>query len=98
MPSLQSLLVELVGVFGLFMLTVTLWLSIIGVPVLFFLVVRFLWSRTVHVGRSAELEKLIWQLHRIASALEAQQAAAPTIEAQTAPPVERHVALSMFGR
>lgn len=98
MPSLQTLLVELLGVFGMFMLTLTLWLSIIGVPVLFFLVVRFLWQRRVYVGPSAELEKLIWQLHRIASALETPVAppvaGLPETDARTNGPVH----LSMFGR
>jgi hypothetical protein len=32
--------------------------------------IRFLWDRNLNLGRSKELEKLIWQLHRIASALE----------------------------
>jgi hypothetical protein len=36
------------------------------------LAIRFLWDRTLNLGRSKELEKLIWQLHRIASALEQQ--------------------------
>src|SRR5271170_4877936 len=34
--------------------------------------IRFLWERTLNLGRSKELEKLIWQLHRIASAMESQ--------------------------
>jgi hypothetical protein len=34
--------------------------------------IRFLWERTLNLGRSKELEKLIWQLHRIASAMEHQ--------------------------
>jgi len=34
--------------------------------------IRFLWDRNLNLGRSKELEKLIWQLHRIASALEHQ--------------------------
>ena len=44
----------------------------IGLPVLLVLSVRFLWERNVNLGRSKELEKLIWQLHRIASAMEHQ--------------------------
>jgi len=44
----------------------------IGLPVLLVLSIRFLWDRNVNLGRSKELEKLIWQLHRIASAMEHQ--------------------------
>lgn len=44
----------------------------IGLPILIVLSVRFLWDRNLNLGRSKELEKLIWQLHRIASALEHQ--------------------------
>jgi hypothetical protein len=36
------------------------------------LAIRFLWDRSLNLGRSKELEKLIWQLHRIASAMEHQ--------------------------
>jgi len=38
----------------------------IGLPVLVVLSIRFLWDRNLNLGRSKELEKLIWQLHRIA--------------------------------
>jgi hypothetical protein len=44
----------------------------IGLPILVVLSIRFLWDRDVNLGRSKELEKLIWQLHRIASAMEHQ--------------------------
>ena len=44
----------------------------IGLPILVVLSIRFLWDRNLNLGRSKELEKLIWQLHRIASALEHQ--------------------------
>src|SRR5215469_5613509 len=44
----------------------------VGLPILIVLSVRFLWDRNLHLGRSKELEKLIWQLHRIATALEHQ--------------------------
>ena len=44
----------------------------IGLPILVVLSIRFLWDRNLTLGRSKELEKLIWQLHRIASALEHQ--------------------------
>ena len=44
----------------------------IGLPILIALSIRFLWDRSLQLGRSKELEKLIWQLHRIATALEHQ--------------------------
>jgi hypothetical protein len=44
----------------------------IGLPIVFVLLIRFLWDRQMNLGRSKELEKLIWQLHRIASAMEHQ--------------------------
>jgi hypothetical protein len=44
----------------------------IGLPVLFVLAIRFLWDRNLKLSRSKDLEKLIWQLHRIATALEHQ--------------------------
>ena len=34
------------------------------------LAIRFLYYRHVYLGRSRELDKLVWQLHRIATALE----------------------------
>jgi hypothetical protein len=42
----------------------------IGLPIVIVLSIRFLWYRDVSIGRSKELEKLIWQLHRIATAME----------------------------
>jgi hypothetical protein len=44
----------------------------VGLPIVVVLSIRFLWDREMHLGRSKELEKLIWQLHRIASAMEHQ--------------------------
>jgi hypothetical protein len=44
----------------------------VGLPIVVVLAIRFLWDRKMHLGRSKELEKLIWQLHRIASAMEQQ--------------------------
>jgi hypothetical protein len=44
----------------------------IGLPILTVLSIRFLWDRNLNLGRSKELEKLIWQLHRIATAMEHQ--------------------------
>src|SRR5215475_8913212 len=44
----------------------------IGLPVVMVLLIRFLWDRSLNLGRSKDLDKLIWQLHRIASAMEHQ--------------------------
>jgi hypothetical protein len=52
--------------------TVVLVTLAIGLPILVVLSIRFLWDRNLNLGRSKELEKLIWQLHRIASAMEHQ--------------------------
>lgn len=54
------------------LLTIVLATLAIGLPVLLVLAIRFFWDRSLHLGRSKELEKLIWQLHRIASAMEHQ--------------------------
>jgi hypothetical protein len=65
-PALNSLI-------GLF--TAILFITLgISVPIIAVLVIRFLWYRDMNIGRSRELDKLIWQLHRIASALEQQNA------------------------
>lgn len=61
LPAFDSLLV-----------TIVLAALAIGVPILTVLAIRFLWDRNLYLGRSKELEKLIWQLHRIASAMEHQ--------------------------
>jgi hypothetical protein len=52
--------------------TVVLATLAVGLPILVVLSTRFLWDRKLNLGRSKELEKLIWQLHRIASAMEHQ--------------------------
>jgi hypothetical protein len=52
------------------LVTIVLATLSIGLPIVTVLAIRFLWERKLTVGRSKELEKLIWQLHRIASALE----------------------------
>jgi hypothetical protein len=52
--------------------TIVLATLAIGLPILVVLSTRFLWDRKLNLGRSKELEKLIWQLHRIASAMEHQ--------------------------
>src|SRR5580658_257182 len=54
------------------LLTIVLGTLAIGLPIFFVLAIRFLWDRNLSLGRSKELEKLIWQLHRIASAMEHQ--------------------------
>ena len=61
LSSLDSLLV-----------TIVLATLALGLPILLVLAIRFLWDRSLNLGRSKELEKLIWQLHRIASAMEHQ--------------------------
>lgn len=54
------------------LLTIVLATLAISLPILMLLSIRFLWDRNWHLGRSKESEKLIWQLHRIASAMEHQ--------------------------
>ena len=54
------------------LVTIVLATLAVGLPILVVLSIRFLWDRNLNLGRSKELEKLIWQLHRIASALEHQ--------------------------
>ena len=54
------------------LITIVLGTLAIGLPIVMVLAIRFLWDRNVNLGRSKELEKLIWQLHRIASAMEHQ--------------------------
>lgn len=60
------------GSFDSLLLTVVLATLAVGLPIFFVVAIRFLWERQMSVGRSKELEKLIWQLHRVASALEHQ--------------------------
>lgn len=79
-------------------MTVTMLLLVFGAPVLIILAIRALWYRHVYIGRSAELEKLVWQLHRIASALEQRAEPAQLRPPIAATPEPRPVALSMFGR
>ena len=54
------------------LVTIVLATLAVSLPILVVLSIRFLWDRNLNLGRSKELEKLIWQLHRIASALEHQ--------------------------
>ena len=42
----------------------------IGLPIIVVLAIRFLYYRHMSLGGSRELDKLVWQLHRIATALE----------------------------
>jgi hypothetical protein len=58
--------------FDSLLMTIVLITLAIGLPILIVLAIRFLWDRNLYLGRSKELEKLIWQLHRIASAMEHQ--------------------------
>src|SRR5215472_9719925 len=58
--------------FDSLLVTIVLVALAIGLPILTVLAIRFLWDRQLQLGRSKELEKLIWQLHRIASAMEHQ--------------------------
>jgi hypothetical protein len=57
---------------GSLFLNIVLATLAVGLPILLVLAIRFLWDRNLNLGRSKELEKLIWQLHRIASAMEHQ--------------------------
>ncbi len=59
-----------VGPLDSLLMTIVLATLAIGLPILLVLSIRFLWDPHLNLGRSKELEKLIWQLHRIASALE----------------------------
>jgi hypothetical protein len=58
--------------FDSLLMTIVLVTLAIGLPILMVLAIRFLLDRNLYLGRSNELEKLIWQLHRIASAMEHQ--------------------------
>ena len=51
--------------FDSLLVTIVLVALAIGLPILTVLAIRFLWDRQLYLGRSKELEKLIWQLHRI---------------------------------
>ena len=69
------------------LITIVLATLAIGLPILVVLSIRFLLDRNLNLGRSKELEKLIWQLHRIASALEHQlNLSLPTVQPGTEEP------------
>ena len=65
------------------LVTVVLATLAIGLPIVLVLSIRFLLDRNLNLGRSKELEKLIWQLHRIASAMEQQMKQPATQPAAT---------------
>ncbi len=78
-PSLSSL--------DSLLITIVLATLALGLPILLVLSIRFLWDRSLSLGRSKELEKLIWQLHRIASAMEHQlNLAFPAVQPGTEEP------------
>jgi hypothetical protein len=69
----------------------------IGLPIIVVLTIRFLWSGHLSLGRSRELDKLVWQLHRIASSLEQQTglslpAGQPATERSSAPAIAQQAA------
>ena len=78
-PSLSSL--------DSLLITIVLATLALGLPILLVLSIRFFWDRSLNLGRSKELEKLIWQLHRIASAMEHQlNLAFPAVQPGTEEP------------
>jgi hypothetical protein len=78
-PSLSSL--------DSLLVTIVLATLALGLPIVLVLSIRFLWDRSLNLGRSKELEKLIWQLHRIASAMEHQlNLAFPAVQPGTEEP------------
>lgn len=81
-PLTQSLTPLDSLLFGIVLVTLA-----IGLPILVVLSIRFLWDRNLNLGRSKELEKLIWQLHRIASAMEHQMSLSfPAVQPGTEEP------------
>jgi len=89
---------DTLGALGSLALAVAAMLIVLGAPVIVVLAIRFLWFRHVYVGKSKELEKLIWQLHRIATALEHQAGVSYPAEQPAAQRDEPNVHLSAFGR
>jgi hypothetical protein len=76
-----------VGPLDPLLITIVLATLAIGLPILVVLSIRFLWDRNLNLGRSKELEKLIWQLHRIASAMEHQMSLSfPAVQPGTEEP------------
>jgi hypothetical protein len=66
-------MIQALGSFGPPLIALIVVSLAVGLPVVFVLAIRFLWDPQLHLGRSRELDKLVWQLHRIASALEQQR-------------------------
>jgi len=64
---------QALGPVGPFLYALILFTLGIGLPILTVLAIRFLYYRHVYLGRSRELDKLIWQLHRIATSLEREK-------------------------
>lgn len=54
------------------LVTIILGTLALGLLAVIVLLIRFLWDRNLSLGKSKDLDKLIWQLHRIASAMEHQ--------------------------
>jgi hypothetical protein len=69
-PAFGGAMTPSLGSLDPLLTTIVLATLAVGLPILVVLSIRFLWDRNLNLGRSKELEKLIWQLHRIASALE----------------------------
>jgi hypothetical protein len=91
-------LTDTIGALGSLALAVAALLLIFGAPLIVVLAIRFLWYRHVYVGKSKELETLIFQLHRIASALEQRQASEVPADKPASQQPARPMPLSMFGR
>jgi len=71
-PALGGTMTPSPSPFDSILLTIVLATLAVGLPIFFVLAIRLLWDRKLQLGRSKELEKLIWQLHRVASAMEHQ--------------------------
>jgi hypothetical protein len=86
-------MLELLGPLGPLLAAIVLVSLALGLPVVLVLLIRFLWQGQVPLGRSKELDKLVWQLHRIASSLEQERSLSfPAQQPGTAPPGVRVVA------
>src|ERR1700752_2650440 len=71
-PAVGGTMTQASAPFDSLLLNIVLATLAVGLPILVVLSIRFLWDRNLNLGHSKELEKLIWQLHRIASAMEHQ--------------------------
>ena len=91
-------LTRALGDFAFYAMTILAWVVLIGTPVLFYVAIRFFWYRHVYIGKSKELEKLIWQLHRIATTLEHQAGVSHPSEQPGTEHNGSGVHLSAFGR